>query len=443
MAWNPNNPSNDELLSNFPALCRANWVALEAMTESVLLITNAKISPTAAILDSRLAQITTAGKVSGAALTLLSNVPSGAGVLPDANLPHKLRADASDTTPQYLDSLIDTNIFQISAEDLLQLKDAGVGTEKLINGLVSPGNSKYYGTNSGGIKGFFSLASDHGILSGLGDDDHSQYLNVARHDITTRHPESVIASSAISRSKLKVSAVEHSLDKYGIGTAAAHVDINAYGFWPMVRCVLYEAGSPYAKHMTLQICYQLNATNSTYMAKVYMSVTNGEDAGGVQGYIYQTYITTSGKDHFVFFLVEKLSKRIVRAYQCSDHPCVHIQATPEKVLHPFGDFDKNTYEVVLIDNKILEEAGGQVTREKSLLEVLSNDYEIDFNSNPIFMEREIIQIDEYGDISGELVEKIKTPDWAKIRIKSDNIQLKRKILKTLPSEILYKQLKKK
>jgi len=29
---------------------------------------------------------------------------------------------------------------------------------------------------------------DHGELDGLADDDHSQYLNVARHDITARHP---------------------------------------------------------------------------------------------------------------------------------------------------------------------------------------------------------------------------------------------------------------
>jgi len=29
---------------------------------------------------------------------------------------------------------------------------------------------------------------DHGDLGGLGDDDHSQYLNTARHDLTARHP---------------------------------------------------------------------------------------------------------------------------------------------------------------------------------------------------------------------------------------------------------------
>lgn len=49
-------------------------------------IDNANIKASAGIVDSKLAQITTAGKVSGAALTSLSSTPSGAGLLPAANV---------------------------------------------------------------------------------------------------------------------------------------------------------------------------------------------------------------------------------------------------------------------------------------------------------------------------------------------------------------------
>lgn len=49
-------------------------------------ISNANISTLAAISDSKFAQITTAGKVSGAALTTLGSIPSGGGVVPIANL---------------------------------------------------------------------------------------------------------------------------------------------------------------------------------------------------------------------------------------------------------------------------------------------------------------------------------------------------------------------
>ncbi|MEK7578901.1 MAG: hypothetical protein AAB456_04325 [Patescibacteria group bacterium] len=50
-------------------------------------IVNADVSATAAIVDTKLATIATASKVSGAALTLLANIPAGAGVIPTANLP--------------------------------------------------------------------------------------------------------------------------------------------------------------------------------------------------------------------------------------------------------------------------------------------------------------------------------------------------------------------
>lgn len=49
-------------------------------------ITTANISASAGITDTQLAAITTAGKVSGSALTALSGTPSGAGVVPTANL---------------------------------------------------------------------------------------------------------------------------------------------------------------------------------------------------------------------------------------------------------------------------------------------------------------------------------------------------------------------
>lgn len=45
------------------------------------------LASNAAIADTQLGQITTAGKVSGAALTSLSSIPSGAGIIPSANLP--------------------------------------------------------------------------------------------------------------------------------------------------------------------------------------------------------------------------------------------------------------------------------------------------------------------------------------------------------------------
>jgi hypothetical protein len=50
-------------------------------------IDNTNISATAAIVDTKLATIATAGKISGAALTSLTSTPAAAGIIPIANLP--------------------------------------------------------------------------------------------------------------------------------------------------------------------------------------------------------------------------------------------------------------------------------------------------------------------------------------------------------------------
>lgn len=84
-------------------------------------IVDSDINAAAAIADTKLAQITTASKVSGAALTSLASIPAGAGVIPAANIPpglifkngvtSKNSADASTTqniahglgaTPKYV-----------------------------------------------------------------------------------------------------------------------------------------------------------------------------------------------------------------------------------------------------------------------------------------------------------------------------------------------------
>jgi len=86
MGWSKIDPTDDALLINFPGKCRANWEAIEALLESALQITNAKVAAGAGIVDTKLAQIVTPGKVSGAAIVSLSNIPAGAGQVPLANL---------------------------------------------------------------------------------------------------------------------------------------------------------------------------------------------------------------------------------------------------------------------------------------------------------------------------------------------------------------------
>jgi hypothetical protein len=87
-AWDPTKPTNNaKLQTEIAQPIRDNWDAIATGTDPALQVTNAKVSPTAGIVDTKLAQIVTANKVSAAALCNFSSAPVGAGVWPLANLP--------------------------------------------------------------------------------------------------------------------------------------------------------------------------------------------------------------------------------------------------------------------------------------------------------------------------------------------------------------------
>ena len=84
-AWDKTVPGDSDIRRLAPAQLRANWSAIEQGTDPALQVTDAKVAATANIQDAKLSTITTAGKVSGSAITGLSFVPSSAGALPLAN----------------------------------------------------------------------------------------------------------------------------------------------------------------------------------------------------------------------------------------------------------------------------------------------------------------------------------------------------------------------
>lgn len=91
-----------------PAILDGEVKSAEILDESILTgdikdgeITNADISASAGIVDTKLAQITTASKVHGTSITGLASLPAGAGVIPSANLPSlgsRITSDATNVT---------------------------------------------------------------------------------------------------------------------------------------------------------------------------------------------------------------------------------------------------------------------------------------------------------------------------------------------------------
>lgn len=86
-AWDPTRPTNDEYKYIVPSVIRANWDAIAIGTDSALLVTNAKCSPSMGLVDTKLATIATANKVNASAIFSLASTPSDAGQFPIVNIP--------------------------------------------------------------------------------------------------------------------------------------------------------------------------------------------------------------------------------------------------------------------------------------------------------------------------------------------------------------------
>lgn len=237
------------------------------------------------------------------------------------------------------------------------------------------------------------------------------------------------ADGSISQLKLKTSSGEVS----GVNT---HLTLpgGQYGFYPQTKV----ANSAAKDWQFSQFAWGAAVNGHTTYTSI-ISIYNGTDA--TLGYAQQRYVTASGQDHWIFLLVNKDNKNIIASYQAPDHPCYGTDGTEIDIPHPFMNYDPEKHEIVLVNNDILKEIRKNITHKKSLLTIINEDCIIDDTKRPKYQSREIIEVDEIGDKPGDQIGIIKTPDWAKIAIKNDFFELKKRIVEDLPDYIKYKTLK--
>lgn len=187
------------------------------------------------------------------------------------------------------------------------------------------------------------------------------------------------------------------------------------------------------------------ATGGTYILGIEVKFDEPETLT-----IQWRYVAASGKDKWLFFLRAKrnfvegtknwLEGEILRSHYGNDHPCYGQGVEEDIISHPFISVMKNysvgDVEVILVDNDKLDEIKAKVTRNRGILTVISEEYEIDDLLTPIYQPREIIEIDDWGDKSGEIVKTfINKTEYGKTRT------LKKRMVNSLPSEIKYRSLK--
>ena len=299
------------------------------------------------------------------------------------------------------------------------------------DGLGSQGNSgQFLKSNGAGVNPSFATLPSSGLTS------------VSQGDLNTATGEVSISADMIASTNI----VE--IETLPGGT---------YGFYPQVK-VSDAAGiqggqwdTP-ANFTTESVAFSATTYYSRYVNRA--RVWNQKSG---TGYVYakQRYVTASGHDHWIFLklatvdilidgeIIHKKGDKIA-SYQAPDHPSANQGgATEIEIPHPFGSYDPTKHEIIVVDNADLTVMRQRVNRQKSLLQVVNEDYLIDDTKRPKYNPREIVKIDEYGDLPGTVIRKMKTPEWAKIMIGAPDFTLKRQMVEKLPNDILFKKMRSK
>jgi len=258
--------------------------------------------------------------------------------------------------------------------------------------------------------------------------------------------EGKIGANAVSQGKLKTTT--GAVSKQGGASfqwSLLTLPGGEYGFYPQLK------GNYTSAHYGASLAYKdqsagAGAWSTSYVTYIYLGAGYSIS---LYAYAQQRYITASSNTHWIFLLYNKTSKQIIAGYEAPDHPSYGNGEDEEKVPHPFADYFNrplsDNLQIILLDNDKLDEIKAKRKRNKEILEIIGEEYEIDFESNPVYKPREIVEIDEFGDLRGEVISVIEKEVKKIVNGKTLVIQLaktlKKRTVSQLPSYILYKSLK--
>ena len=179
-------------------------------------------------------------------------------------------------------------------------------------------------------------------------------------------------NATVAQVKLKTSTGSVS------GTTSANLTLpgGTYGFYPQNKISAGSDGS---------VMQGSSMSHTSYVTNVRVHSSTGNTVS-----VQQRYITSSGEVFWIFILRDKITKVVIAMYQAPDHPCFGNGGKSLIVQHPFGDYDETKHEIIVI-NPSLEEieqmeletiVDDETKPDKDLLEVITENYEIDEDSNP-------------------------------------------------------------
>lgn len=220
-------------------------------------------------------------------------------------------------------------------------------------------------------------------------------------DLTGTYPSPTIADAKVDTATLKTA--QGTITQGNTDHTALTISGGQYSFLPQLKIASAASdwtGAPAGVTTTNKISL------STSYATFYGLYNNTGQTISIQN----TYVTTSGINMWVFLLIDKNTKEILTAWAAPDHPAYGNGNDFDKMPHPFGSYDKIKHEIILVDNNSIAELKMQVTKDKTLTDIIMEEYKLDMSKEEIYQP---LHSGRFIDKRPELVQTI--PDYIKVR----------------------------
>lgn len=110
----------------------------------------------------------------------------------------------------------------------------------------------------------------------------------------------------------------------------------------------------------------------------------GTTTGAPNCFAQEQYVQSSGEVHWIFSLKNRVTGIIEKSWQAPDHCCFGNGDDPDLFQHPYGDYDQDKYELIVINppKNFVQELNKKAGKTKDLLEIIGKEYVIDDLSAP-------------------------------------------------------------
>jgi len=218
----------------------------------------------------------------------------------------------------------------------------------------------------------FNPSSYTPIATAEGDDvDDLAYHLKGIDDALADHETQLLTDSSVSQAKLKTTngSVSASYTSYPNGRLVA-LPGGEYGFYPQLKTNYTIA----AGEIKLADNTGSGTLGTSYASYIFLHPPNGYTF-----YARQRYVQSSGEVYWVFILKNKETGEIGAVWQAPDHPCMGNGGDPELMPHPFGDYDREVEELIVINptDSEIKAIKRKTTSQKDFIDVLLGEFDID------------------------------------------------------------------